>query len=308
MKSAAILTLLLSIHMSARADFSYTTTRKTTGGAMASMAGTAANGVTKVYFRGQKMKSEDGNTATLIDFGAETVTSINNTAKTYTVRGFNDLTAGQTETNITVGSKETGQRKTINGFDARELILTMQADVAMGRGMGGKMEVEVDMWISSGVPGAGELRAFYQRNADKFPWTAMGGGNQGLQSAMSELQKKIASLDGVTVEQIVRVKPAAGAGGAQMPAMPQMTAAQSAQMDQARARLEAMAAQGGPAAAAAQQALSRMGGAMGGRGPSSASGAGALMELTMDSTDFSTAAIPDSVFAIPADYQKMDAK
>jgi hypothetical protein len=134
----------------------------------------------------------------------------------------------------------------------------------------------------------------------------MGGGNQGLQSAMAELQKKIASLDGVPVEEIVRVKPA---GGAQMPAMPQMTAAQSAQMDQARARLEAMAAQGGPAAAAAQQALARMGGAMGGRGQGGPpSAGGALIEMTMDSTDFSTAAIPDSVFAIPADYQKTETK
>ncbi len=45
---------------------------------MASMAGTAGNGVSKVSFKGQKMKTEEGDTATLIDFGAETVTTINN--------------------------------------------------------------------------------------------------------------------------------------------------------------------------------------------------------------------------------------
>ena len=115
---------------------------------------------------------------------------------------------------------------------------------------------------------------------------------------MAELQKKIASMHGVPVEQIIRVKPAAGG--------PQMPAAQSAQMDRARSRLEALAAQGGPAAAAGQQALSRMGG---GRGPVPSGGnPGVLMELTMDSSDFSTAAIPDSVFAIPADFRKVDAK
>jgi hypothetical protein len=306
LRTTALFALMFSIHAGARADFSYTTTRKTTGGAMASMAGTAGNGASKVYLKGQKMKTEDGNTAILIDFGAETVTTINNTAKTYTVRGFNDVKADQTGPGVSLDSKETGQRKTINGFDARELVVTMQMDMPQGRGMGGKMEAETDMWISSAVPGAAELRAFYQKNAGKFPWAAMGGGNQGLQSAMAELQKKIASLDGVPVEEIVRVKPA---GGAQMPAMPQMTAAQSAQMDQARARLEAMAAQGGPAAAAAQQALARMGGAMGGRGQGGPpSAGGALIEMTMDSTDFSTAAIPDSVFAIPADYQKTETK
>jgi len=299
----------LSTQAITRADFSYATTRKTTGGAMAAMAGTAANGVSKVYFKDQKMKTGDGNTAILVDFGAETVTTINNAGKTYSVRGFNDVSPAQTGANVTVDVKETGQRKNINGYDARELIVTMQMDMPQqGRGMGGKMEAEVDTWISSAVPGAGELRAFYQKNAARFPWAAIGGGgNQGLMSGMAELQKKIASLDGVQVEQIVRVKPAAGADGAQMPAMPQMTAAQSAQMEQARARLEAMAAQGGPAAAAAQQALSRMGGAMGGRGAASGGG-NVLIELTLDSTDFSTAPIPDSVFAIPADYQKVDAK
>ncbi len=224
------------------------------------------------------------------------------------MRGFNDVSAGQSGTDLSVEVKETGQRKTINGLDSKELIVTMQLDTGQqGRGMG-KMEVEADMWISSAVPGAGELRSFYQKNADKFPWAAMGGGNPALQSALAGLQKKIASMDGVPVEIVMRVKPPAGAGGAQMPAMPQMTAAQSAQMEQARARLEAMAAQGGPAAAAAQQALSRMGGAMGGRGATPAGNSGALIEMTIDSADFSTASIPDSVFAIPPDYQKTDAK
>ena len=32
-------------------------------------------------------------------------------------------------------------------------------------------------------------------------------------------------------------------------------------------------------------------------------GSGSLMEMTMESTDFSTSSIPDSVFAIPAGYQ-----
>jgi hypothetical protein len=303
MKTAALFVLLIAIPCGARADFSYTMTRKTTGGAMASMAGTAANGVSKVFFKGQKMKTQDGDTAILIDFGTETITTINDARKTYTMRGFGDLNASQAGAGITVDSKETGQRKTINGFDAKELMVTMQLDAGQGRGMSMKMDVETDMWISTAVPGAGEVRAFYQRNANKFPWAAMGGGgNPALQSAMAELQKKIASMDGVQVEQIVRVKPAAGA----MPAMPQMSAGQSAQMDQARARLEAMAAQGGPAAAAAQQALSRMGAAGGGRGMAPAGGSGILMELTMDSSDFSTASIPDSVFAIPGDYQKVD--
>ena len=84
--------------------------------------------------------------------------------------------------------------------------------------------------------------------------------------------------------------------------MPQMSAAQQAQMAAAMEKLKAMQSQGGPGAAAAAQAMARMGG-MPSPGASSS-----MMEITTDSSDFSTASIPDSVFAIPAGYQKVDAK
>jgi hypothetical protein len=312
MKTAVLFALLFSMQMAARADFSYTSTRKTTGGAMAAMAGAAGNAtVSKIYYKGQKMRTESGDTVIQIDFDAQTVTTINNARKTIAVRSFSDIgaaAAGRQTPGVTIDAKETGQRKNINGFDAKELVLTMDMDMSQGRGgMGGKMQMEIDMWIASDVPGGGEVRAFYRKNADRFPWTAAAGGNGGMQAAMVEVQKKIASMDGVTVEQVIRMKQAGGAGGAQMPAMPQMTAAQSAQMDQARARLEAMKAQGGPQAAMAEQALKSMGAMGGGQGAlASASGVGSLMEMTVDSTGFSTASIPDSVFAIPADYQKTD--
>jgi hypothetical protein len=64
-----------------------------------------------------------------------------------------------------------------------------------------------------------------------------------------------------------------------------------------------MVAQGGPQAAYAKQALDRIPAA--GGGPAAASGgSGAMIEITMDSSDFSTASVPDSVFALPAGYQK----
>jgi hypothetical protein len=71
-------------------------------------------------------------------------------------------------------------------------------------------------------------------------------------------------------------------------------------MAQARARLEAMIAQGGPGAAAAKMALDRMPGASAAGG----SGSGAMIEITSEQSDFSTASIPDSVFTIPAGYQR----
>ena len=117
----------------------------------------------------------------------------------------------------------------------------------------------------------------------------MSGAANGTQKAMADIQRKIAASGGVPLLQTIKAKAAGGS-------------AQAAQMQpamaQARAQLEAMIKQGGPQAAAAQQALTRMGGA--------SSGGGSLFEMTMESSDFSTSGIPDSVFTIPAGFQKVD--
>jgi hypothetical protein len=174
--------------------------------------------------------------------------------------------------------------------------MTMGVDIPQARQMG-KMQMEMDLWLSSDVPGIGELRSFYKKNMERFPWAAMSGGagNQGMASGIAQMQRKIAEVGGVQVESVMKMKPAGGAGA---PAMPQMSAAQQAQMQAAMARLQQ---QGGPQAAAAAQAMARMSGAAPGASNS-------LMEITTDASDFSTASIPDSVFAIPAGYQKVDAK
>jgi len=193
---------------------------------------------------------------------------MNNTAKTYTVRNFSDLTGtGSIGANVKIDVKETGQKKMVNGFMASEIVMTMQADSPQPSPMG-QMQMEMDLWVSPDVPGS---------------------------APMADMQFKMASLHGVTVESIVRMKSASGAAG-----MPQMSGAQSDQMAKARVRLEALIARGGAGAAAAKMALDRMPGGS----PAGGSGSGAMIEITSDSSDFSTAAITDSVFAIPAGYQK----
>ncbi len=303
MKTAALLTFCLCVaSLSARADFSYTTTQKMAG-AMASLAA-ANNQPSKYYFKGQKMKVDMGDTAMILDFDAQTITTVNNAQKTVSVRKFSDVSAaGQAQVNAKVDVKETGQKKAVNGYNASELMVTMEIDSPAAAQMG-KMQMEMDMWLSPDVPGAGELRAFYQKNASRFPWTALGGGgNQQMQSAMAELRRKIAEMNGVPVLQVVKVKPAGGAGAPAMPQMPQLTPEQSAQMQAAMARMQAMQSQGGPQAAAAAQAMARMGGMPGAAGRA---GSGSLMEITMESTGFSTSSIPDSVFSVPAGFTSVD--
>src|SRR5260370_13997464 len=197
---------------------------------------------------------------------------------------------------ISVDVKETGQQKNINGYNAKEVVMSMDIDNPQARQAGMKMRMEMDMWISPDVPGAGELREFYQRNAARFPWGAMGGGGgrggQGMQNGMAELQRKMASMNGVPVLQVVRMKSAGNEA--------QMAQAQQG-MAKACAQFEEMKAKGGQQAAMAEQMMARMNCKPGG-GP----GSGALFETTMESSGFSTSAIPDATFAIPAGYKQVD--
>jgi hypothetical protein len=300
MKIAVLFTfVLLAAAVTARADFSYTTTTKTAG-AMAAIAGANNTPPSKHYFKGQRMKTDSGDIATIIDFDAQTITTINNKQKTISVRSLSDIgsAAKQSDASVKIDVKETGQKKTINGFNASELILTMDIDSPQMKQLG-KMQMEMDLWLSSDVPGIGELRDFYKKNMDRMPWAALsGGGNQGIQSGIAEMQRKMAEMNGVQVQSVMKMKAAGGAGA---PAMPQMTDAQKAKMQAAMAQLQALQQKGGPAATAAAQAMARMGGASSGASDS-------MMEVTTDATDFSSASIPDSVFAIPAGYQKVDPK
>lgn len=281
MQTARIVMLALLVGAAARADFSYTMTRHSSGAAAA-----AGEQATKYYLKGEKMMTDMGMMALVIDFASQTVTAINKTQKTYTVTPFAQLgQMGQGGPDVQVDFKETGQRKVINGFNASQAVMSMQMEQGAM-----KMQLEMEFWVSSDVPGAQELGAFYRRNAEHFPWTAVGaGGNPSMQKAMAAMQKRLAGMNGVPVVEVVRVK---RAGGNE----PQMQQAQAG-MSQARERLEAMAAQGGPQGEAAKQALARM-------GAMSGAGSGVLSETTMEGSAYSTSTIPDSIFAIPAGFEK----
>jgi hypothetical protein len=121
--------------------------------------------------------------------------------------------------------------------------------------------------------------------------TGGAGGNPSMQAAIVSLQKKLATMNGVPVLQVMHMKTGGGAA-AQAQSDPRMAQG----MAQARARLEEMAKQGGPQGDMAKQQLARMGGAMGG----SPGG----MEITLEYGSFSASSIPDSVFAIPSGYQQ----
>jgi hypothetical protein len=290
MRVRCVLLLTLAAGLTARADFSYTQTTKSAGGMMAA----AVPIVTKTYLKGQKMKIDNGDSVMIMDFDAQAMTHINTAQKTYTVSKFSDLgeTMSKSGMDINIDLKETGQRKTINGFSATEMVMTMEMDNPQARQQGMKMKMEMDIWVSPDVPGAGELRAFYQRNAAKFPWAAMTGagrGNASMQKALADLRRKMAEVKGVPVLQVMKM----GAGGNEA----QMAQMQKG-MEQARAQLEEMKKQGKLPPQMEEQ-LKRM---------TAASPGGSMFETTMESSNFSSSPIPDSVFAVPAGYQQTERK
>jgi hypothetical protein len=254
--------------LAAHADFSYNTVSKSPAG----------DRTTKHYVKGQKMITDDGDRVTIMDLDAQTMTTINKTQKSYSVKTFSELynKSAAAGMNVNADIKKTGQHKNINGFDAEEMVVTMAMDNSQSKQPGAKMQMQMEMhiWLASDVPGIDEARAFYQKNADRMPWAAMSGGN----TSMAEVQHKLATMHGIPVLTVMKM------GGAN----PQ----QQAQMDQARARIEEMKKQGGPQAAMADQMLAKMG--------------GSSSDITNESSGFSASPVPDSVFAIPADYQKVD--
>jgi hypothetical protein len=288
MKLTAVLVLAVAGSVAVHADFAYTSTMKGGG-----MMGAGAR-PTHTLIKGDKMKVDTGDNAMIMDFGSQTITHINHTQKTYSVMPFGEITAkvGQLGADIKVDVQETGQRKVISGFNCHEVIMTMDMESprAGPQGAAMKMRMTMDLWVSPDVPGYQELHAFHQRVSSGPGWAAMmRGSGAGMQKNMAELQKKMANLNGVPVLQVMKMTSAGDA-------------AQNAQMQQgmaqARAQLEAMKAKGGEQAKMAEQALARMGGASG----------GALMEMTIESSGFSTATIPASDFAPPAGYSKTAAK
>src|SRR5579871_557016 len=75
--------LLLAVASFARADFSYVMTSKS------SMGGNPS--VTKYYYKGNKMKTEMSSTMMIMDFDAQTITTLNPQDKSYTVKSFADI-------------------------------------------------------------------------------------------------------------------------------------------------------------------------------------------------------------------------
>lgn len=335
------------------ADFRYDQTSRMTGGAMMSMMKMAAKFNksamepvnTMVAVKGNQMVMNHGKTATIYDLDKETITEINFEKNEYSVTTFAEMKAfmekamknkpAGSDANIDVDVKETGKEEVIAGMKAREFLMSMKLQAANPQtGKTSEMQMEMSNWMVPKLPGYDEMSAFHKRMAEKLDYAGMFGGmaQQGMGKGMAEAAKKMSSMDGVPVLQIVRMIPT---DPEQLKQMEQMQQAQQNQPDPNTPSAGQVAEQAAGQAAAGAVA-NRMG-RLGGLGSSGIGGLGGLrrkkkeepppppapeasasapapppasigsfsseasmMEMTIETKNHSNSSVEDGAFAVPA--------
>jgi hypothetical protein len=152
--------------------------------------------VQTVAVKGERMMTTSDKTAELIDLAEEKVYNIDLDSKSYTVTTFAELRQKMQEAQekakehmasakerqekekpsepqkkmaIDVSTKETGQKKSVNGFDCHEVVttVTMHED---GKTLdeGGGMVLTTDAWMTTPIPAMKEVAAFRRRYYEKL--------------------------------------------------------------------------------------------------------------------------------------------
>src|SRR5206468_10137459 len=184
-KKLRLFCILVSLPAGLLADFSYEQSAKMTGGAMmgamkivGAFSKQAREPIaTTVSVKGNRMVHGSKEHAQIIDLDSETITDVNFAKKQYSVITFAEMTQAMeqamqrskdrkseskpaegkpsdTTAEFKVDVKETGQKKQIAGYDARQMIMTMQMDATDQKtGNKGGMMVTNDMWIAPKMAG-----------------------------------------------------------------------------------------------------------------------------------------------------------
>ena len=322
---------LVAAFLPAFADFSYEQTSKVTGGMMAGaikLAGAFSKQarepmVSTVAVKGDRMVHGSQHHASVIDLDKETITEINFDKKQYSVMTFAQMKqmmeemsqkmkssseAQKADVNFKVSAKDTGQKKSIAGFDAHEMILTMEMEGAdKDTGNKGGMVMTSDMWLAPKVSGYNEISDFYKRMSQKLNWAPTGLGAMGARPDMmkgfAELYKESSKLNGMPVFQTVTMgMHAEGQPGGQAPPPQQPQEQQQADKPSIGSVLGGRL--GGFGRKKKSQDQDSADGQQAQQGPTSASGT--LMEMTMEMSGFSAAPLDGSKFEVPAGFKQVE--
>jgi hypothetical protein len=316
---------IVAVCLPAFGDFSYDETSKITGGMMAGVmkfAGAFSKQarepiVTTVAVKGNRMAHGSPHHASVIDLDSETITDINFDKKQYSVMTFAQMKqmmdemsqkmkssrdAQKADVHFKVSAKDTGEKKSIAGYDTHEMILTMEMEnTDQQTGNKGGMVITSDMWIAPKASGYNEISDFQKRMAQKLEWTpnsmGMMGARPDMAKGMAELAKESSKLSGMPVFQIVKMGVhAEGQAQGEQPAAQQ-------QQDQQADKPSLGSLLGGKFGRKKKDESAGEGGsAQQGSGDAS----GSLMEMTMEMGGFSSAPVEPSKFEIPAGFKQVE--
>lgn len=340
MKRLVLAALLCGSTAFLRADFTYQETSQMTGGSMAAMlkslgplARAAREPIVSTHIvKGNRMATVTKDRVSVIDIDQETITTVDNARKTYSVMTFAQMKQamddaaqrlqshrnsdkGDAQAQFKISAKSTGQTRNVQGLNAKEMLITMAMESSSAKtGDSGAMEISTDAWYAP-VPGYGEVKEFHKRMAMKLgsmfgsgmqqltQMAAAQGGQANMQQGMEQVAKELSKIDGVPVESVVKMG-ASGASAAQAPSQSSASSANSGSSDS------------GGTSGSSLAALGRLGGF--GRhkkddsdSASSQSGApadsgGTLMEMTTTLTSFTSAPADLSKFDVPAGYKQVE--
>ncbi len=224
------------------------------GFVMNTFGGSAAGDgqVRTVAVRGDRKLSLDDASGELVDLKEEKVYRLDAKKRTYDVETFEQLrnkmkqassavggddkpsstqpSAGPREddTEVDVDVKRTGQKKTINGFDAEEVVVTITArKKGMTLEQGGGTVITQDAWLAPGLEARNDLAEFDRRYFEKLygktsaaamrDLAVLAATNPSLGPGMERLQKEAGKLKGqpvlttLTVETVKKPAPPAQA-------------------------------------------------------------------------------------------------
>ena len=215
------------------------------GGIVKVFGGKAARDgvVSQVAVKGDRKMTVNDDKAELIDLAQEKVYSIDLKGKSYTVATFEQMRRQMQEAmdkareqqqkapqqspsqktgekppeyQVDVSIKESGQKKKIAGYDAREVVTTMTVHEKNKKAEDGAMVMTTSLWLAPRIAAMKELENFDRRYAQKLllPFAAdmaqqmapAMGMYPGLKEAMGKLELEKVNMEGTAVLTVIKAE------------------------------------------------------------------------------------------------------
>ena len=319
MKKIALL-VVLAILMSApsfadvRAEEKSTLKFEGMLGRMINMFGGGDPTTQTISVKGNRKATMSKDRGQIIDLGEEKIYDLDLRRKQYTVTTFAELRKQMEEArqkmaqqspakpdgNATQGEvefslKESGQRKTINGFDAREVVITVTVhEKGKTLEQAGGMVMTANTWLAPKVGGMSEIADFDRRYAEKIAGIMLGDAQAAamaagmypmMADAMRKMQAENVNLDGTPVLTVMK-----------MEAVPNAEQAKTAPQPQPESRPRGLGGLGGAIGGGLAR---RIGG-----GDKPATDNGRTLVMTMESELLKASpAVVDAELAVPSDFK-----